>query len=99
MMCIINYRSMRLLLGAVLLLAIATPAAAQYEQENLVSDITGLAKFTDKNLLNPWGLVNPPGGPLWVSDNNAGVSTLYNGDGTAVPLVVTIPPPKGSTAK
>ena len=99
MMYFINYRSMRLLLGAVFLLAIATPAAAQYAQENLVSDITGLAKFTDKNLLNPWGLVNPPGGPLWVSDNNAGVSTLYNGDGTALPLVVTIPPPKGSTAK
>jgi uncharacterized protein (TIGR03118 family) len=31
-------------------------------------------------------------GPIWVSDNGTGVSTLYNqADGTARPLVVTIP--------
>jgi uncharacterized protein (TIGR03118 family) len=88
----------RSLLGAALAVAIAAPAAAQYEQTNLVSDIPGRAKVPDSHLVNPWGLVNPPGGPLWVSDNNAGVSTLYLGDGTIVPLVVTIPSPKGSTA-
>jgi len=96
-------------IGATVLLAalplLATPAAAQYEQVNLVSDIPGLAAMTDPPcpglptpcLLNPWGVVNPPGGPLWVSDNNAGVSTLYQGNGTRVPLVVTIPPPMGAT--
>jgi uncharacterized protein (TIGR03118 family) len=30
-------------------------------------------------------------GTIWVSDNGTGVSTLYNQDGTAVPLVVQIP--------
>ncbi len=67
-----------------------------YKQTNLVSDTAGVAKFTDPHLLNPWGLVSSPGGPWWVSDNNGGVSTLYDGTGTIVPLVVNIPPPAGS---
>jgi uncharacterized protein (TIGR03118 family) len=46
--------------------------------------------------------------PFWISDNNAGVSTLYDGTGKPftvqvdhkkVPFVVTIPPPNGSTAQ
>src|SRR5438270_963296 len=69
-----------------------------YQRTNLVSDIAGVAKFTDPNLVNPWGLSHSPTSPWWISDNGAGVSTLYKGDGTAVPLVVTIPPPAGSPA-
>jgi uncharacterized protein (TIGR03118 family) len=65
-------------------------------QTNLVSDISGLAQVTDKNLVNPWGLAAGPGGPLWVADNGTGLSTLYNGAGAPQALVVTIPPPKGS---
>ncbi len=66
-----------------------------YQQTNLVSDISGLAKVTDAHLHNPWGLSASPTSPWWVSDNNAGVSTLYNGDGAIIPLVVTIPLPGG----
>ena len=62
-----------------------------YVQTNLVSDIPGLANFTDPNLVNPWGLVSGPKGPFWVSDNGGGVSTLYNGQGQLQPLVVSIP--------
>jgi uncharacterized protein (TIGR03118 family) len=69
-----------------------------YRQTNLVSNIPGLARFTDSNLKNPWGLSHSPTSPWWVSDNGTGVSTLFRGDGTAVPLVVTIPPPGGSPA-
>ena len=73
-----------------------TPA---YAQTNLVTSGKPLkGKFRDKNLLNPWGLVQGPATPFWVSDNNAGVSTLYDGNGKKVPLVVTIPPPTNSTA-
>jgi uncharacterized protein (TIGR03118 family) len=32
-----------------------------------------------------------PNGPIWVSDNGTGVSTLYNPDGTARTLIVTVP--------
>ncbi len=69
-----------------------------YLQTNLVSDIVGDAQFTDGNLVNPWGLVHGPTTPWWVSDNGAGVSTLYNGLGVKVPLTVTIPAPAGSPA-
>jgi uncharacterized protein (TIGR03118 family) len=65
-------------------------------QTNLVSDIPGMATFTDPNLKNPWGLAYGPGGPFWVSDNNSGLSTLYDGQGNNQGLVVTIPPPPGS---
>jgi uncharacterized protein (TIGR03118 family) len=68
-------------------------AAQQYQQTNLVSDIQGLAPTQDGHLLNPWGLISGPMTPFWVSDNNGGVSTLYNGNtGAIVPLVVNIPP-------
>jgi uncharacterized protein (TIGR03118 family) len=93
-----NLKMIRRLAGLVLaavLPLLATPAAAKnYQQVNLVSDLSG-ATVVDANLLNPWGIVNPPGGPLWVSDNNAGVSTLYQGTGAKVALTVTIPPPMG----
>lgn len=69
-----------------------------YQQTNLVSDIAGVAKFTDPNLVNPWGMSHGPTSPWWISDNGTGVSTLYNGFGKAVPLVVTIPPAPGSPA-
>src|SRR5437016_11554933 len=68
-----------------------------YQRTNLVSDIAGVARFTDANLVNPWGLSHSPTSPWWVSDNGTGVSTLYQGNGRSVPLVVTIPPPKGGT--
>jgi uncharacterized protein (TIGR03118 family) len=69
-----------------------------YEQTNLVSNIPGMAKFTDKNLKNPWGIAFGPKTPFWVADNGAGVATMYKGNGTLQPLVVTIPPPKGQTS-
>ncbi|SDP26654.1 TIGR03118 family protein [Nakamurella panacisegetis] len=62
-----------------------------FVQKNLVSDVAGLAAHTDANLKNPWGISFLPGSPLWISDNGAGVSTLYDGAGVATPLVVTIP--------
>ncbi len=62
-----------------------------FVQTNLVSDIAGLAAHTDANLKNPWGISFLPGSPLWISDNGAGVSTLYDGAGVATPLVVSIP--------
>lgn len=75
------------------LLTLATALSAQqhYTQTNLVSNIPGMAPVTDPNLVNPWGMSRGTTSPWWVSDNGAGVSTLYLGTGTAAPLVVTIP--------
>jgi uncharacterized protein (TIGR03118 family) len=68
-------------------------ATRSYVQTNLVSDIPGLAAHTDPNLKNPWGTSVGPGSPIWVSDNHAGVTTLYDGAGNPQPRVVTIPAP------
>src|SRR5215475_9041507 len=72
-------------------------------QTNLVSDLPGAAAVTDPNLVNPWGVSASGASPLWISDNNAGVSTLYQVPGasspvTVNPLVVSIPTPVGATA-
>jgi uncharacterized protein (TIGR03118 family) len=73
-------------------------ANRSYVQTNLVSDIPGLAAHTDANLKNPWGTSVGPGSPIWVSDNHAGVTTLYDGAGNAQPLVVGIPAPPSAGA-
>jgi uncharacterized protein (TIGR03118 family) len=72
--------------------------AQAFQQTNLVSDIQGLAQNpptgqADTQLLNPWGLVSSSTSPWWISDNNAGLSTLYNGQGVKQGLVVNIPSP------
>jgi hypothetical protein len=87
--------------ASIALAGIAAPASADgagiatrsYMQTNLVSDIPGLAAHTDPNLKNPWGTAVGPGSPIWVSDNHAGVTTLYDGAGNPQPLVVAIPAP------
>jgi uncharacterized protein (TIGR03118 family) len=76
----------------------SVPAAAAenaYTVTVLVSNQAG-APITDKNLQNAWGVAfTPAASPFWIADNNNGLATLYDGNGTIVPLVVTIPcPPK-----
>src|SRR5262249_55613129 len=76
--------------------AAARRAAAEVIQTNLVSDGFVPAAKTDPDLLNPWGLAATSTSPWWVNDNHAGLSTLYQSDGTKLGLVVTVPPPAGS---
>jgi uncharacterized protein (TIGR03118 family) len=70
---------------------------AGYQQTNLVSNLSGLAPVQDPNLQNPWGVSESSTSPLWISDQAAGVSTLYTLSGLSAtpaggPLVVPIPP-------
>ncbi|MGB7464246.1 MAG: TIGR03118 family protein [Candidatus Acidiferrum sp.] len=67
--------------------------ANSFTQTNLVSDIPGMAKATDPDLVNPWGVSFSSASPFWVSDNGTGLATLYNGAGVKQMLVVTVPPP------
>src|SRR5262245_64112968 len=68
-------------------------------QTNIVSDLPGVAQLQDPHLVNPWGISFGATGPFWISDAEAGVSTLYNvpASGTPAPsinsLVVSIPAP------
>src|ERR1700687_298468 len=77
-------------------------AEGAFRQTNLVSDIPGMAPLTDPNLVNPWGISASATSPMWVSDNNGDglgngqASTLYNGAGQPVGLVVKIPQPNGT---
>jgi uncharacterized protein (TIGR03118 family) len=85
--------------GAMLLASTVLPVAAAgnaYVQTNLVSDIPGVARSTDPNLVNPWGMSATPQSPIWVSDNHTDRTTLYKGalNGGPLPpvgLVVKIP--------
>src|SRR6516164_5159765 len=78
-------------LVAVFISYLATPAAVKtggYVPTDLVvnksplTDKNGISHTgkVDPNLLNPWGVTEiiPTGSPFWVSDNAAGVATLYN---------------------
>jgi uncharacterized protein (TIGR03118 family) len=72
--------------------------AGTVQQTNLVSDgSVAAANPPDPNLLNSWGISHSPTSPFWISDNGAGVATLYNTTGAKVPLTVTIPAPAGVT--
>lgn len=71
------------------------PSRNTYVQQNLVSDLSGMAPVTDANLVNPWGLAFGPNTFFWISDNGTGVSTLYDGTGAPQSLVATIPTPPG----
>ena len=87
---------------AVLVLVSETGICGPYLQTNLTSDLPGVAAHQDPHLVNPWGIASLATSPFWISDNGAGVATLYNGTGTPQPLVpqplvVTVPPPLGGT--
>jgi len=86
-------------------IVVATPATLyaapsgldSFGQQNLVSDLPGVAALTDPDLVNPWGISFSPTSPFWISDNGTGLATVYTGAPSKVPLTVTIPPPAGGT--
>jgi uncharacterized protein (TIGR03118 family) len=61
-------------------------------QVNLVSDTAGYgASIIDTNLANAWGIAAPPNGPIWISANHKGLSTIYDRTGKTLRPPVTIP--------
>ena len=105
MKCAAKFLRSSLFLGLAALLLPVLARAQHYKQTNLVSNLASISTPNppDANLKNPWGLTRSPGGsPWWVSNNNSGTSTLYNGTGVAILINgtgnVTVPPPNGSPA-
>jgi uncharacterized protein (TIGR03118 family) len=49
------------------------------------------ASKVDAHLINGWGITAGPTTPWWVANNGTDSSTLYRGDGTIAPLVVSVP--------
>lgn len=91
------------LFGAMLCCAGFASADTRFAETDLVANKSPLVDgngfvhvptvAVDANLLNPWGIAESSTSPFWVSDNGAGVSTLYNTAGMPQPLVVSIPAP------
>lgn len=80
-------------------LASASSFAQHFTRTDLTANLpstSATAATTDPNLVNGWGLSRGSTSPWWISDNGTGLSTLYNGTGGIVPLVVKIPGPAGS---
>src|SRR5207253_6022540 len=79
-----------------------TVGSPTFTQTNLVSDIPGLARTTDPNLVNSWGMALGLNSGLWVADNGSGKATTYDANGNPIPsgspLVVTISAPGGGTS-
>jgi uncharacterized protein (TIGR03118 family) len=77
--------------------AVAAPAPANsFTKTNLISNTSSHdASLVDPNLKNAWGITAGPATPLWVSDNNSGVATVYSGgvNGSKVTLQLTVPVP------
>lgn len=63
---------------------------ARVDRTDLVTDAT------DSNLVNAWGLAFNPAGPVWISNNGTGTSTVYDDTGKLL-LTVTVPNVAGST--
>ncbi|MGA2131219.1 MAG: TIGR03118 family protein [Bryobacteraceae bacterium] len=91
--------SYKLMIGLILCVGAGAQDAStnSYTQTNLVSDVAGMATFTDSHLVNPWGLSRTASSYWWVSDDGTGVSTLYSGTGAIDSLVVTIPSANGTS--
>jgi uncharacterized protein (TIGR03118 family) len=87
----------RILLFCVLGISAATTHAINlfYDANYLVADEVAPPAKQDPNLVNAWGIAFNPFGPVWVSNAETGTSTLYDGDGNLIPLVVTVPAPDG----
>jgi uncharacterized protein (TIGR03118 family) len=93
--------SRSLALAAIMAIAVSGVTAVRADNQrnayvitNLVSDLPKTAAVQDPNLKNAWGVAfTPAASPFWIADNATGLATLYDGDGTTVPLVVTIPCP------
>jgi uncharacterized protein (TIGR03118 family) len=69
-----------------------------YVETRLVADTAGLgAASVDTSLKNPWGIAFGPTGVLWVTDNHAGASTLYDTTGAKRAPVVAVPSSGGAT--
>jgi hypothetical protein len=69
-----------------------------FKVTNLVgSNNTYAGARVDANLVNGWGIAFSPTGNAWISSEDMGMSTVYNGSGEQVLAAVSIPSSTGTT--
>ncbi|MGA8151153.1 MAG: TIGR03118 family protein [Terriglobales bacterium] len=79
-------------LALVIALFSLTATAQIFQVTNFVSDISSVGtQPTDSDLVNAWGLAHSPTSPWWAADNGSGLSTIYDGTGAKLGLVVNVP--------
>src|SRR6267142_3500357 len=76
----------------------ASSSRGGYKVVPLVSDGYTSTPRTDPNLVNAWGLVAGPTTPWWVANNGTATSTLYDGAGVPLALIVSLPGTNGPAA-
>ena len=91
-----SVRAVSLVACCGLVLMLSGAAVAQYQLTNLNSNQVKQAKHIDPLLVNGWGLVHGPGTAWWVSDNNSGWSTLYDGKGDVITQLRVLIPTAGN---
>jgi uncharacterized protein (TIGR03118 family) len=64
--------------------------ANRFTETKLISNLHGVARTRDPNLVNAWGLAAGPSTPWWVADNGTNRSTIYTGSGLVQNLVVHV---------
>ena len=72
-----------------------TAVAGPYFQTDLVSNIAGLGKITDSQLVNPWGFSHSATSPFWTSNQGKNTATLYAVTHGIDVAKVNINPPSG----
>jgi hypothetical protein len=70
--------------------------AVTFTQTNLVSDVPGMDKARDPNLVNAWGRTLGTNSGLWVAENGPGMAESFDGTGQAVPVRRHHPGPRGT---
>jgi len=81
-----------LVLGATLGFFPAPGAAQHYVQKNLVSDLAmpnnadGSKVLQVPTFLNPWGITRSATSPWWFSENNSGLTSLFDGNGNPIDI-------------
>jgi uncharacterized protein (TIGR03118 family) len=77
-------------------------AGTVFDQTNLVSSVPGLAANTNANLIDPWGMSFSAAGPFWISNQNSGTTTIFDGAGNLMEIGgnpdITIPGGASGTA-
>lgn len=84
-------KALKLIVVALLVSLLPAAARAQYTRTDLTSNQSGVAPHVNPKLVNAWGLVQLGTSPVWISDNGTGFSTLYEGSGLQLGLIVLVP--------
>src|SRR5579872_1494722 len=86
-----------LLMGVLLAAAGASAQSIAYRQNNLASDVAGLANNTDPVLVDPWGFAINPGASFIVANSVRGKVISLDANGVrSVPPGFSVPNPLGT---